>query len=116
MRGLRLLCSVALGALAAACGGGSGSNGESPGSSIPTPKSLLALKNFSSADDCAEFRSYAADALTEQYLQPFYRCGEPGGPLIACPVFLGAPAGVDIPASAGGETQGAPQPGRVSGT
>lgn len=116
MRAMRWLCTSALGAALAACGGGSGGGNTPPVATgpIPTPKSLLALKNFSAADNCAEFRSYTADALTEQYLQPFYRC--PPGALIACPVFLGPPTGVDQPGAPNSAGEGAFQPGRVSGT
>jgi hypothetical protein len=115
MRDGRWLCAAMLGALVAACGGGSGGDGPPVvAGPIPTPKSLLALKNFSAANNCAEFLDYAADALTEQYLQPFYRCL--GESLIACPVFLGPPMEAEQPGAAGGATDGAFQPGRVSGT
>ncbi|MFA5941737.1 MAG: beta-propeller domain-containing protein [Sinimarinibacterium sp.] len=79
-----------------------------------TPTEKLALKTF--AADCSDFLTYAADALTEQYLTTYYCFAE--GP---CPVYAvdnvpppsATPAPGASPDDAGGEFAG---PGRVSGT
>ncbi len=115
---VRVVACTALVAVLSACGGGGGYGDTDPPPTytgpVPTPKDKLALKNFSAADDCAEFRDYAADGLTEQYLQPFYQCF--GDALIACPVYLGPPE-ASPGDTAGGAAEGpSAQPGRVSGT
>jgi hypothetical protein len=74
----------------------------------------LALKKFSANDNCAEFLDYAATALTEQYLQPFYRCY--GDSLIACPVFIGAAEGDAVSGAPMASNAPGEVPGRVSGT
>jgi hypothetical protein len=114
MRAVRLIGVAAFGVIVAACGGGGGYGGDGNEppiqGPIPTPKDKLALKNFSGADNCAEFKSYAADGLTEQYLQPFYQCL--AGSFAPCPVYLEDTAG----APAAGEGAPSAAPGRVSGT
>lgn len=93
-----------------ACGSGGGSDAGSPPAASPrsTPPALLALKNFQSG--CADFVDYAAEALTEEYLQQF-SCGFGA----ICPIFLGPP-GVppDAAAPGAGAANGAPD--RVSDT
>jgi len=115
MRISPILCLAVIGLLLGGCGG-SGRGGDDdavPASrSTPTPASVLRLKNFSTSDSCAEFLGYAATALTEQYLQPFYSCSADG--LRPCPIFLGPPEAVNA-APAAPATDGA-QPDRVSGT
>ncbi len=108
-----LVFSVLGGALLSACGGNSGGSIVDP---LPdtlkrTPLEKLALKTFDA--DCADFLAYTADALTEQYLTPYY-CAFDG----PCPIFavdFNAPPPEAAPgAGAGGN--GAAGPDRVSGT
>lgn len=100
--------SVCIFPLLAACGGGGGDSpaGATPGPTLETPKSKLALKNFESS--CTDFLSYAADALTEQFLAPIACLAF--GP---CPVFAGAES--PAPPSAGtGSDASAPTRGTLS--
>jgi hypothetical protein len=117
MVGLRWLGVAILGILVAACGGGGDDGGPADPpiqrTTVPTPKDKLALSYFSEADDCAEFRSYAADGLTEQYLQPFYQCLAIGTDFAPCPLELTPPTDVAAPGEAAG---GNDSPGRVSQT
>lgn len=114
MRATRLSLLL-VGTLLSACGGGGSSPDPDPTDTRRTPTEKLALKTF--AADCSDFLTYAADALTEQYLTTAYCFAE--GP---CPVFAAADGGVPppmatpapgTPSDAGGESAG---PGRVSGT
>jgi hypothetical protein len=72
---IRLWGAVVLLSLAG-CGGQG--NGEDPASNT-TPNLRLALKSFES--DCTDFLDYAADGLTEEYLQQFV-CFAPGPCLV----------------------------------
>ncbi|HUP91618.1 MAG TPA: beta-propeller domain-containing protein [Solimonas sp.] len=107
----RRLTALVLLATLAACGSSSNDNDVPDAlASLRTPQGKLVLKNF--AADCSDFLSYAADALTEQYLNQFACFAD--GP---CPVYAatpGAPPGeaTGSPA-AGGDNAG---PGRVSQT
>jgi len=83
---------LCLGLLLGGCGGGGGS-GDSP-PPAPTPRSVpdakLALKHFDGSNACADYRQYASDSFTDQFLTGF-RCLAIG----PCPVFLGEPAATD---------------------
>lgn len=96
--------------LLAGCNGSDGT--PSPVGQVDTPVAKLKLKNF---DACADFQSYAADAFTEQYLQPIYCLADGFAP---CPVYAGAPTANDGNAGGGTGGEGAPTaaPDRVSST
>lgn len=57
--------------LLSACGGGGGEPEATDPGPVPTPKARLQPKSF--AADCGDFLSYAAESLSNQYLQ-VYRC------------------------------------------
>jgi hypothetical protein len=92
--------------LLTACGGGGGGGAGGEPSARSTPNAKLALKSFDPG--CSDFLDYAADGLTEEYLQQFYCFAD--GP---CPVFVSGPG---IPGANPGEGADSGGPGRVSGT
>lgn len=113
MRATRLSLLLA-GTLLSACGGGGGSSSPDPDptGTRRTPTDKLALKTF--AADCSDFLTYAADALTEQYLTTFYCFAEGPCPVYAADGQVPPPSATPgAPTDAGGESAG---PGRVSGT
>ena len=102
------LALFAFAGLLSGCGGGGG-DGPAPAADLKAPLSKLALKSFSGG--CGDFLDYAADALTEQYLQSFTCLGF--GP---CPVFAGAPStDDDLNAPTAGAVESS-EPDRVSST
>ncbi len=103
-----------LGALLSACNGsgGGGDPGPDPETDKRTPLEKLALQTFGA--DCADFLAYTADALTEQYLTPYY-CAFDG----PCPIYAvdNAPPPMATPAPVGeGASADGGSPDRVSGT
>ncbi|MGB0219904.1 MAG: beta-propeller domain-containing protein [Sinimarinibacterium flocculans] len=117
MRADHRVCLLLLssGLLLASCGGGNGNPVpvEPEPQSRPTPTEQLALKTFRA--DCSDFLDYAADALTEQFLTPFYCAALVDGP---CPVFAaegapppGMPAPTPVPTPAATAPPGAGAPG-----
>ncbi|HSW12435.1 MAG TPA: beta-propeller domain-containing protein [Solimonas sp.] len=107
-----LLC---LSLLLGACGGGGGGgsapspDGGSTPRSVPTAK--LALKHFSGSNACADYRAYASESFTDQFLTGF-RCLAIG----PCPVFLGEPAVATDGSGAGATPPPGAAPERVSQT
>ncbi len=97
----------------AGCGSGGGAPPvTTPAAPVPTPKSSLAAKTF--AADCSDFLSYAAESLTNQYLNVFQCYADapcPVGIASASPPVAGAPA-----TGPGAPADGSAIPGRVSGT
>ncbi|MEC9362461.1 MAG: beta-propeller domain-containing protein [Pseudomonadota bacterium] len=129
MRADHRVCLLFLssGLLLASCGGNGGPAPVDPGPETQrTPIERLALKTFRA--DCSDFLDYAADALTEQFLTPFYCASLGDGP---CPVFAaegppppGMPTPMPTPAATAPPGAGAPgvdgensgDPDRGSGT
>lgn len=101
------------GAVLGACGGGSSGSDPDPvpASQQRTPLNKLALQAFDA--DCEDYLAYTADALTEQYLTPYF-CAFDG----PCPVDFagGVPPPMATPGGGGAAAPEADAPDRVSGT